>query len=375
MKVAFIGAKGIPAVSGGVEAHVDELSRGLVQAGHEAVVYVRDWYTPRRLTAWQGVRLVHLPTIRTKHLDAAVHSLLASLHVLFIRADVIHYHAIGPAFFAVIPRLLGRRVVVTIHRRDWAADKWKPPARALLKAAEWTAVRVPQALLTVSAAIRDGLAADYGVSSRVIPNGFRAPSPLPLGRDAARFGLSARGYVLYLGRLVPEKRPDWLIRAFRQRRAGEGGLKLVLAGSSSGTDEYVRGLKALAGSDPRIIFTGEIGGEIKNEIFTNARLFVLPSRLEGHPVALLEARGAGLGCLVSDIPAHREVIRDGEDGLLFRTDDFDDFQARLDSLLADPHRIEQMGRKAREAMADRPNWSAVLRRTLEVYASVAAYRP
>ncbi|MDD8026269.1 MAG: glycosyltransferase family 4 protein [Acidobacteriota bacterium] len=370
MKIVFIGAKGIPAVSGGVEAHVDELSRGLVRAGHEAVVYVRDWYTPRRLLSWQGVRLIHLPTIRTKHLDATIHCLLASIHVLFIKADVIHYHAVGPAAFAVLPRLFGRRVVVTIHRRDWAADKWKAPARLLLKAAEWAAVRTPRAVIAVAATIRDGLAKGGRTSPVVIPNGFVAPLPLPPGPASARFGLAARRYVLFLGRLVPEKRPDWLIRAFLERRSKGDGLKLVLAGASSGTDDYVRGLKALAGSDPRIVFTGEIRGQDKDEIASNALLFVLPSRLEGYPIALLEALGAGLGCLASDIPPHREIVRDGVDGLLFRSDDFADFKARLDGLLSDPARIAALGREARDAAAARPDWDAVVRRTIEVYRAV-----
>jgi glycosyltransferase involved in cell wall biosynthesis len=375
MRIAFIGAKGVPAVSGGVEAHVDELSRGLVRAGHEAVVYVRSWYTPRGRKAWRGVRLIHLPTARTKHLDAAIHSLLASIHVLFIRADVIHYHGIGPAAFALIPRLCGRRVVVTVHRRDWAADKWGGPARAMLKAAEWSSVRIPRAVIAVSESLRAQLLADHGKEAAVIPNGFAALRMRAPGRMAARYGLEPEGYILFLGRLVPEKRPDWLIRAFLGRRNRDDRLKLVLAGASSGTDAYVRGLKALAGNNPGIVFSGEVRGADKEELFTNALLFVLPSRLEGMPIALLEARGAGRGCLASDIPVHREIIRDGVDGRLFRRDDFADFQARLDGLLADRALIQELGRRAGQATAALPGWEEVLRRTLEVYRSVINARP
>ncbi len=370
MRVAFIGTKGMPAVSGGVEAHVDELSRGLVRAGHEAIVYVRDWYTPPGRTTWGGVRLIHRPTIRTKHLDATVHCLGASLDVLFRRADVIHYHAIGPAFFALIPKLFGRRIVVTVHRRDWAADKWRAPARLMLRLAERTAVRIADALISISDAVRDGLAADYVVASTVIPNAFTPPAARPLGRVAATYGLKAGGYALFLGRLVPEKRPDWLIRAFRERPDRGDGLKLVIAGGASGSEGYVRKLHNLAGGDSRIVFTGEVGGSAKDEIFTNARLFVLPSRLEGHPLALLEAMGSGLACLVSDIPPLAKVVRDGCDGLLFRAGDYGDFKARLDELLDDPDRARELGRQARASAASRPDWDEVVRRTLEVYASL-----
>ena len=375
MRIAFIGAKGIPAASGGVEAHVDELSCGLVRDGHEAVVYVRSWYTPRGRKSRQGVRLIHLPTIRTKHLDAAIHSLLASIHVLFIRADVIHYHAIGPAAFAIIPRLCGRRVVVTVHRRDWAADKWGGPARAMLKAAEWASVRIPRAVIAVSASLRAQLLAAHGREAAVIPNGFAAPRFRPPGRMADRFGLDPEGYILFLGRLVPEKRPDWLIKAYLGRRNRDDRLKLVLAGASSGTDAYVRGLRALAGNDPGIVFTGEVRGADKEEIFSNALLFVLPSRLEGMPIALLEARGAGRCCLASDIPVHREIIRDDSDGKLFRRDDFADFQAQMEGLLADRTRIKELGRRAGQSTASLPGWDEVLRRTLDVYRSVIKARP
>jgi len=370
VRIAFIGAKGVPAVSGGVEGHVEALCLGLVRAGHRPLVYVRDWYTPRRLAGWRGIRLIHRPTIRTKHLDATVHCLLASLDVLFRRADVIHYHAIGPAFFALIPKLFGRRVVVTVHRRDWAADKWSAPARRLLKLAEGVAVRVADAVISVSEDIGAGLAKDYGAASAVIPNGFTPPAAIPPGAASARFGLAPRGYILFLGRLVPEKRPDWLIRAFRERSAAGDGLKLVIAGAASGSEDYVRRLRDLAGADPRIVFTGEVRGAVKDEILSHARLFVLPSRLEGLPLALLEAMGGGLACLVSDIPALAGIVRDGRDGVLFRAGDYADFKTKLGALAADPARAAALGRRAREVAAARPDWAEVARQTIEVYASL-----
>ncbi|OGD27398.1 MAG: hypothetical protein A2Y56_03410, partial [Candidatus Aminicenantes bacterium RBG_13_63_10] len=354
MKIAFIGQKGIPAVFGGVELHVDELSRGLARAGEEPVVYVRSWYTPRCLKAHEGVRLVHAPTIRTKHLDAAVHSFLATCHCLFTDADIIHYHGIGPAAFSPIARLVGRRVVVTVHRLDWAADKWSPPARAMLKLAERTATLAAHRLIAVSVDVAGYLRRCYGASAAVIPNAVPPARIRPLSGMGRRFGLETKKYVLFLGRLVPEKRPDWLIRAFLEHSARRGDLKLVLAGGSSGTEGYVRKLKDMAGNDPRVVFTGNVVSRDKEEVFSNALLFVLPSRLEGHPIALLEARGYGLGCLASDIDPHREIVRDGLDGVLFRADDYLDFTAKLEALLSEPRRIREVGRRAGENAASRP---------------------
>ncbi|MBN2199833.1 MAG: glycosyltransferase family 4 protein [Candidatus Aminicenantes bacterium] len=375
MKVAFIGQKGMPPVFGGVEVHVDALSRGLVRSGVEAVVYVRNWYTPRRLKSHGGVRLIHAPTIRTKHLDAAVHGFFATVHCLFTKADIVHYHGIGPAAFSPLARLSGRRVVVTVHRLDWAADKWGGPARMMLKLAERLAARSAHAVAAVSADTARYLSDRYGIEAAVIPNAVPPAGRRPLSEMGPRFGLEARKYLLFLGRLVPEKRPDWLIRAFLEIADRSGGMKLVLAGGASGTEDYVRRLRNAARGDPRIVFTGNVTGTDKEELMSNALLFVLPSRLEGHPIALLEARGYGLGCLASDIDAHREVVADGVDGILFRADDYREFAAALRKLLGDPERIRELGRKALEAEASRPGWEDVVTRTLRLYRSLAARLP
>jgi glycosyltransferase involved in cell wall biosynthesis len=192
---------------------------------------------------------------------------------------------------------------------------------------------------------------------------------------AGRYGLEAGKYVLFLGRLVPEKRPDWLVRAFRETARPTDGLKLVLAGGSSGTDGYVRSLKALAGDDPRIVFTGVVQGDDKRELLGNARLFVLPSRLEGHPIALLEAWAYGLGCLTSDIEPFRVAVRDGVDGIMFRNDDYDDFRAKLSGCLRASERLWEMGRLARERAAAHPDWPTVIEATRALYGSVGGRSP
>lgn len=373
MKIAFIGQKGIPAASGGVEYHVDRLSRELARRGHDITVYVRSWYTPRTLTSLAGVRLVHLPTLRTKHLDAAGHSFLASWHAVRSGAEIIHYQAAGPAAFSVIPRLFGRKVVATIHRRDWEAEKWSGPARLLLRLAGAAAVRVPHRTIVVSGSMLAPRKGGNRRTFRIIPNGAEEPRPRPWAPIPGQPSLAPKKYLLFLGRLVPEKRADWLIRAFLRLGTAGGpieGLSLVIAGGSSGTDAYVGRLKRLAGPDPRIVFTGPVRGEEKEVLLSHALLFVLPSALEGYPIALLEAQSYGLGCLASDIPPHREIIRDGETGVLFRRDDPADLEARLRDLLAKPPLAEELGARARRSAKLHPTWAEVAERTLAVYEEI-----
>jgi glycosyltransferase involved in cell wall biosynthesis len=372
MKIAFVGTKGIPATFGGVEYHVDRLAREMARRGHEVTVYVRSWYTARSLRAYEGVRLVHLPTIPTKHLDATIHSFLASLHCIATRPDIVHYQAVGPSFFCGIPRLRGSRIVATIHRLDWAADKWGPFARVMLRRGEWMAVHVPHRTIVISREIGDDVVRRLRRPTRWIPNGIEPPRPRPLRRLAEKYGLEKDGYILYLGRLVPEKRPDWLIRAYREilpRLSGADRPKLVVTGGSSRTGGYIRELKALSEGCPEIILTGYLWGEDKEELLSNARLFVLPSRLEGHPVALLEAQSYGLDCLVSDLPIHQSVIRNSEDGVLFRSDDYADLVAKLVASILNPTRPQRPGRTQSGPPLRGLSWSEVADRTLEVYAS------
>ena len=373
MKIAFIGQKGIPATFGGIEFHVDSLSRGLAAQGHEVLVYVRDWYTPKNLRIYDGVRLVHVPTIHTKHLDAAVHSFLCTFHALAAGADIIHYHAIGPSFFSILPRLLGRKTVATIHRLDWATDKWKGPAKAALKAGEWVLAKIPNRTIAVSTELTDYIRNRYGRKALHISHGVRLPEPVPSTILREKYGLGDKEFILFMSRLVSEKRADWMIRAFQDRKkrsALPDNLKLVIAGGDSASAAYVRRLREIAGGAPDIVFTGYATGRLKQELLSQAMLFVLPSDLEGFPIALMEAMSYGLCCLCSDILPHREAVRNGVDGQLFRTADFADFGAKLKDLIENPERRKALGDEALARMRKRASWMDVVRQTEAVYREI-----
>ncbi len=373
MRIALIGQKGIPATFGGVEKHVDELSRGLASAGHDVRVYVRDWYTPKNLKVVDGVRLLHVPTIHSKHLDAAVHSFLCTLHAVVSGADIIHFHAIGPSIFSILSRLFGRKTVATIHRLDWATDKWKTPAKLALKAGEWISVRFPQRTIVVSEELRHYIHNKYGREAIHISHGIRLPAPVPAEILRTKFGLKEKGYILFMSRLVPEKRADWMVRAFReQKKKGflPGEIKLVIAGGEGGSPAYVQRLKDIAEGAPDVVFTGYATGRLKEELLSQAMLFVLPSDLEGFPIVLMEAMSYGLACLCSDIVPHREAVRNGVDGQLFRTADFSDFGAKLRELVERPERRKALGDEALARMRKRPSWMDVVRQTEAVYRTI-----
>jgi glycosyltransferase involved in cell wall biosynthesis len=368
MKIAFIGQKGIPAIFGGVEYHVQELAQRLIKRGHEVDVYVRSWYTAQHLKNHKGIRLIHTPTIRTKHLDAFLHSFSSSLHALFQKYDIVHFHALGPTVFCWLPKLAGKRIVATIHGLDWKRGKWGGVAKAFLKYTERTALYIPDRTIVVSKEQQVYFEAKYGKKAVYIPNGVNMPAARPAPAVIKKkYGLHGRDYLLWMGRITPEKRVDWMIKAYKELKPE---CKLVIAGGSSATDEYVRKCKKCAAENKKIIFTGFVRGQEKEELLSNALLFVSPSYLEGFPIAVLEAMSYRRVCLISDIEPHRELIGHGIDGFLFASDDLMDFVKKLQKLLSKGTDLGNIGEKALIKVKKNHSWDDIAEKTELVYYSV-----
>lgn len=373
LRIAMIGQKGIPTTYGGVERSVEELSAELVRRGNRVTVYTRPYYTPANKTRYRGIRLVSLPTLKTKHLDAITHSVLASFHAAWRGYDIIHYHGVGPSLAAFIPRLLGSRakIVVTMQCLDRHHEKWGAVARAILRISEWTACKFPHHTIVVTRLLQRYARAVYGTETTYIPNGF-APSPRSSStRELAllrRFGVTPQGYILSVSRLIPHKNIHLLIRAFRRLRTNQ---KLVIVGGGFHTDDYVKQLHDLAAGDSRIIFTGFQSGRTLAALFANARLFVTPSRAEGMPLALLEAAGHGLGILANDIPEHREVLRASNPpiGHVFRRDSVAYLERMLRSLLQHPRQLERLGQHAQDTVAEVFPWTKIAHEVEALYLS------
>jgi glycosyltransferase involved in cell wall biosynthesis len=375
-RIAFIGQRGVPAAMGGIEHHVEEIGSRLVERGHEVTVYTRGNYTRERVAEHRGMRVRYVPTVPTKRLEALIHSGLSTADAMLPgeRApDILHYHAIGPSVFSPLPRLLSsRRVVVTIHGLDYDREKWGVGARAALRTAAWISAHAPHATITVSRNLADHYLARYGRHAHHIPNGVARPIARPARLITERWGLTGADYVLFLGRLVPEKAPDLLIRAFG---SVETDCRLVLAGASSFTDGYVRILESAASADRRVIMAGEVHGELRDELYSNAAVFVLPSNLEGLPLTLLEAASHYLPVIASDIAPHREVLLgDAPGGRLFSRGD----ERALSRVLASVLGALPAERKGARQLGDRVlreyDWDAATEATEEVYASLLACR-
>jgi glycosyltransferase involved in cell wall biosynthesis len=370
MRIAYIGLKGLPGTFSGIETHVHELGTRLGRRGHDVTAYVRPQYTPRYVRNDGPIQLLNLPTVASKHLDATVHSFLSAVHTVSREFDIVHFHTIGPSCFSPISRLGGAKVVTTIHRVDYLSEKWGWFARTCLKTAEQVSLRVPHATVVVAPFLQQHYQ-QKGHRVEHITNGVTLPA-FGIGSNLIReLGLVPDGYFLFLGRLTPEKRPDWAVRAFQQIN-NTAGTRLVVAGGSSATDSYVRELRELAAScADKIIFTGPAYDTLKDELLANARAFVLPSALEGLPITLLEAMSHSLPCIASDIPPHLGIIRDGRNGFLHRSTALDHLRDCMEKLIhMDAKDRTALGQQARATVAQGYDWENVTDQIERLYYDV-----
>lgn len=360
MKIAMIGQKGIPARHGGVERHVEELSVRLAELGHDVTVFTRPTYSDGSAEWYRGVRLKNLPTIGTKHLDAIVHSVLCSFACWAGGYDVVHYHAIGPCLAAPLSRIRGRTTIATIHGQDWRRGKWGGFASTVLRVAEWMALRVPHSTICVSESLSRRYADETGKQVVYIPNGISVCNDDDVS-VLTEHSLETNGYILFAGRLVPEKGAQYLVEAWRQAKIG---YRLVIAGGSSASDQYTRDVRAAAGAE--VVFTGYEYGARLAALFRHAALFVLPSDLEGLPIVLLEALAYGVPVLASDIAPNVEVL--GGHGTYFRAGDVDDLRERLNWCVAHLDVLRAQSVDLQLSAVQEYDWDRIARQTAEVYA-------
>jgi len=360
MKIAMVGQKGIPATYGGIERHVEEIATRLVERGHQVTVYSRLYYSHHH-GPYRGVSNVRLPSVRTKHLDAITHSGFATLHAALSGNDIVHFHALGPSVFSFLPRVFGAKTVVTIHGLDWQRGKWGTFAARFLRACEVPSVRFPDGTIVVSKTLAGYYRSKHSTNTLVIPNGTNPGTLRPPNR-IKRWGLDRHPYVLWVGRLVPEKGCHYLIEAFRRL---DTDAHLVMAGGSSFSDSYVQSLERLRGDDERIQMVGYVYGDVLDELWSNAYLVVQPSILEGLSIALIEALSYGRCTLVSDIPENLEVVEDC--AVTFRSRDVEDLRAKLQMCLDHPDMVAATAERCRQLAEERYSWPRLVEATEAFY--------
>lgn len=363
----MIGLKALPPQYGGFETAADVISRRLVQLGHEVVVYNRAGLSAHPGNEYEGVKLVTLPTIRSKNLSTITHACLATIHALFNPVDVVHYFTTGTTLFAPIAALGGMKSVCSLDGTDWQRGKWGSFARWYLRLSEQLAVWFCDGLIGDSPEVIRYYRRKFGVEPTYSTYGIR-DNKLPGRAWLQRFGLKERDYVLFVGRLVPENNVHHLIAAYEKLHTSR---KLVIVGDDPWGKRYVGSLKSTR--DPRIVFTGGVYGDGYEELQQNAYLFVLPDEVGGTHPALVEAMGFGNCVLVNDVESNVEAIADA--GFSYRgSEGAADLQRQLQILLDSPELVAEYRKKAREHAQINYQWDEVVRQHESLYRKVLGLR-
>lgn len=375
MRIAVIGAKGLPPKQGGIEHYCAEVYPRMVAQGHSVDLYARSSYTD---LPWydeydfRGVRVISLPSLNQfKGVDAFVSSILGTIAAGGSTYDVIHFHALGPSLFSWLPRLgTVSKVVVTCQGLDWQRAKWGKLSSRLIWLGEQAAVRYAHSITVVSEELQAYFRRTYGRETVYIPNGPAGYADSdPHFTYGASLGLVPQKYIVFLGRLVPEKCPDLLLRAYKGLHPTEW--QLVFVGGTSETTDFTRYLSRLAEGDPNIVFTGELRGSRLAEIVRGAGLFALPSDVEGLPLAMMEAMREGIPIVASDIPAHQQLIRDGR-GVLFQANNLEVFTQALNWATNHPDEMSEMAERAKTYLIANYNWDRITNETLQLYETISS---
>lgn len=391
LRVMMLGLRGVPNVQGGVESHVENLARRLVELGCEVEVVVRSAYVdaaaPR---TWRGIHLTRLWSPRRSGVETFLHSLLGVLRAGVRRPDILHIHGIGPALFTPLARVLGLRVVVTHHSPNYEHEKWGVGVRRLLRLGEQVAMRWAHGRITVSTFLAEAMRRRYGVAIEVIPNGIAAPRILSSTDTLTAFGLRSGRYVLSVARIDPVKRQLDLIAALAQlprpavpdlvsaedgldergEAAGGEPWQLALVGGADHGTEYARTVAVAAEAASHVVMLGYQSGDALAELFSHAGAFAMVSSHEAQPIAVLEAMSYGCPLILSDIPAHHEIAPAGT--IFVAPGDVAGLSARI-AAIASGHDTETVTAADRARVVDRHDWREIARRTLQVYRTV--HRP
>lgn len=369
LNICMLGHKRIPSREGGIEIVVEELSTRMVKLGHNVTCYNRRGhhisgkeFDDIHVESYKGIKIKSVFTINRRGLAAMTASIAGSICAAFGKYDVVHFHAEGPCAMMWLPKLFGKRCIATIHGLDHQRAKWGGAASTYIMMGEKTAVRCADEIIVLSEGVKRYFKEKYNRDTIFIPNGIQRPKVREAKFITKNYDLHKDEYILFLGRIVPEKGLRYLLEAFKQVKTDK---KLVIAGGASDTDSFFQELKKMANGDERIIFTGFVQGHILEELYSNAYIYTLPSDLEGMPLSLLEAMSYGNCCLVSDIEECTSVVDDK--AIVFEKSNVNDLKSKIQEVCDDYDKVAHFKTEAADYICSRYNWNDVVEKTLDLY--------
>jgi len=361
---------------GGIEFHVEALSRKLVESGHEVVVYTSNVPRSRSHEVVDGVEIHRFTSLFAPLNNPVMPGMFPKL-LQRDRFDVVHAHGHFhiSSSLTVFSNVFARRpIVLTSHG---AILGYRGLRRAIevvfdRTVGKWTLRSVDRviALSASQAHILEGLGAKPDRVA-VIP-GWVELDQVDLRADVrifrSKYNLGDKRLVLFVGRLLPIKGLMYLIEA---RKHTETRPAIVIIGGEapgySGTKRSLEQKVQQLGLERDVFFLGTFAKGDLGAAYGAADLFVLPSLGEGLPLALLEAMAYGKCVLATNVPGSRDVVKDGWNGLLVEPRNPVELAQKIDYLLRDDTRRERLGKQARQDIEQNYSSDVILNKILDVY--------
>lgn len=368
----MIGTKGVPAKWGGIEKYVEEVGQRLAARGHEVTVFGSRWFLKDYThNTYKGMKIRRVPTIQNQATDAMSNVFFSAAIATMSQYDIVNLHGYASYYFIPLLHLGGKTTVVTAHgiESGWDNPKYGNFAKRTIMTAFSLGIKKADMVATVAEHLKTRIRETYQRDSHVLASGIDDVSPQPPMLITEKYKLKGDDYVLFLGRIDPIKRVDWLLDLGRLL---DDRVKVVIAGGAQNTvtKEYFESLKQKSGGGSQIIFTGPVYGDEKTELLSNCLMFMAPSRDEGLPITLLEALSFDRCCVASDIPAHREVVKDGITGFLFQKEDKDAFLQTILHVMRDlQNRKRTIDHNEKMKTFERFNWERTTLETEKLFLS------
>jgi glycosyltransferase involved in cell wall biosynthesis len=355
--VAHIGAHSYSQPRGGVDTIIFELSKRLPAHKIKTIFYSRS-YLKRFRVSNPLVQERFSFAVRIKYLELLSYAFISSIKEAFSQSDIVHYHTLWAAIFSFIPRIMGKKIVVSCHSLEWGRG-WSPHISKIMQFLDNIALLYNGNLISESQEVCNYYG-KKGIKVLHIPNGVTIP--------IIKGKMSGKKQILFFSRLVPEKGAHYLIEAFKKVEKELGDWELIICGQSMYSDAYVKRLRELAGSEKKIMFLGHVLGMEKERAFRNASVFVLPTEIEGMSLSLLEAIGYGIPVIVSDINENRAVV--GSYGFYFKSKSVNSLSSALKYVANNESEAERIASLALSSLSKTYDWEVIAESYDDLYRSL-----
>lgn len=356
MKIAFIGARGVPHGYASAEQLALNVGKRLVARGHEFTVYCHKNLFTEQYPYHEGIKRIFIPTIEHKLFGQLIQATLSGIHSIFSDYDVVHVHCLTNTYQSILPWLIRRNIVINVDGQEWDNPKWPKSVRHIFfKSAVYVTLAMCEEIITDANGMYDLYMKRYNRPSTIIEYGAdiidtRRPEV------AEKYGLSSKGYFFYAARLVPSNQTDRIVHAFVKSHSQR---VLAIAGGGSYESEFYKTLGRI--DDKRIKFLGLVSNQQDMEqLYANAYAYLHGSTLGGINSGIVRPMGAGCPVLAFDTPFNREALELPDGKLCGRLWGNDDELVRLVELIdSAPDMVQELSALSMQQIRRSFSWDMI----------------